>query len=531
MAEAREDVGEAHQAVPSSVGSVETVDPAKQEPQMDALKRSEGSADDNVTEGQSEATPPTEAPPKEEKIVETVQVSEELNERERRLAADAAADLRSFKEETYLVAELKQSEKKALQDFKLKIEEAIKCKAFIKQSPKQGTRDIKLVKASDESDKKAENVAKEDADERTASETKEEVEIKPAKDEAPGNEDESVTKTPALSTEGPVTVDDGVAVAVSIEEQDKEGHPTVVSTVEPAVVVTEEVLEKPKEEGAALVPVELPTETVVPEATPRTLEESMAIKEEILHPPVAADKTAEFETQATVEAATAAEVTVEKASRDVVMEENETTPPEYLSLWGVPLLQSEGDERTDVILLKFLRARDYKVNDAFSMLQNAVFWRKEFHADKLVEEDFGTEFDSVAYMHGSDREGHPVCYNHYGLFQNKEFYHELFENESKFHNFLRWRIQVLEKGIQKLDFAPGGVNSMVQITDLKDSPGFMKWRNITKKALAVLQDNYPELVAKQVFINAPWYFSALYSVYGRIITQRQKSKVVVARPG
>jgi hypothetical protein len=34
----------------------------------------------------------------------------------------------------------------------------------------------------------------------------------------------------------------------------------------------------------------------------------------------------------------------------------------------------------------------------------------------------------------------------------------------------------------------------------------------------------------QIFINVPWYFGALYSLYGKIITPRSKSKVVVARP-
>ncbi|KAF6150941.1 hypothetical protein GIB67_026862 [Kingdonia uniflora] len=35
-----------------------------------------------------------------------------------------------------------------------------------------------------------------------------------------------------------------------------------------------------------------------------------------------------------------------------------------ISLWGVPLLPSKGHEGTDIILMKFLRAKDYKVNEA-----------------------------------------------------------------------------------------------------------------------------------------------------------------------
>ena len=42
---------------------------------------------------------------------------------------------------------------------------------------------------------------------------------------------------------------------------------------------------------------------------------------------------------------------------------------EKVSIWGVPLLN---DERSDVILLKFLLAREFKVKEAFTMLKNTI---------------------------------------------------------------------------------------------------------------------------------------------------------------
>ena len=118
----------------------------------------------------------------------------------------------------------------------------------------------------------------------------------------------------------------------------------------------------------------------------------------------------------------------------------------------------------------------------------------------ILEEDFGNDLDGVAYMNGYDKEGHPVCYNVYGVFQDKELYQKTFGTEEKRQRFLRWRVQLLEKGIQQLSFSPGGVNSMVQITDLKNSPGPGKkeLRQATKQALDLLQDNYPEFVARKV---------------------------------
>ncbi|TYG49869.1 hypothetical protein ES288_D10G128600v1 [Gossypium darwinii] len=203
--------------------------------------------------------------------------------------------------------------------------------------------------------------------------------------------------------------------------------------------------------------------------------------------------------------------------------------PQEVSIWGIPLL---ADERSDVILLKFLRARDFKVKEAFTMLQNTIRWRKEFGIDELVEQDFGNDLEKVVFMHGFDKEGHPVCYNVYGEFQNKDLYQKTFSDEEKRQNFLRWRIQFLEKSIRKLDFSPGGICTIVQINDLKNSPGLTKWelRQATKQALQLLQDNYPEFVARQVFINVPWWYLAVNKMTSPFLTQRTRSKFVFAGP-
>ncbi|KAL6961967.1 Patellin-3 [Sarracenia purpurea var. burkii] len=202
---------------------------------------------------------------------------------------------------------------------------------------------------------------------------------------------------------------------------------------------------------------------------------------------------------------------------------------EEVSIWGVPLLM---DDRTDAILLKFLRAREFKVKDAFVMLRNTIHWRKEFKIDALVDEDLGDDLEKVVFMQGFDKEGHPVCYNVYGEFQNKELYQKTFGDEEKRMSFLRWRIQFLERTIRKLDFWPGGICTIFQVSDLKNSPGPGKreLRLATRLALQLLQDNYPEFVAKQVFINVPWWSLAFYTMISPFLTQRTKSKFVFSGP-
>nr|XP_043610988.1 patellin-3-like [Erigeron canadensis] len=218
-------------------------------------------------------------------------------------------------------------------------------------------------------------------------------------------------------------------------------------------------------------------------------------------------------------------------TQDFAFLQKQEEPISEISIWGIPILK---DERSDVVLLKFLRARDFKVKESFLMLKDTLQWRQIFDIDNLVdnEEDFNDHdfLDKVVFMHGFDKQGHPVCYNVYSEFQNKDLYHKTFSDEEKRLLFLKWRIRFLEKSIRKLDFTPGGVNTIFQINDLKNSPGPAKTelRVATRQAVQLLQDNYPEFVVKQIFINAPWWYLAFYAMISPFMTQRTKSKFVFA---
>ncbi|CAN1235555.1 PATL3 [Linum perenne] len=173
---------------------------------------------------------------------------------------------------------------------------------------------------------------------------------------------------------------------------------------------------------------------------------------------------------------------VEKANEDPAT----AAAAAEVSIWGIPLLK---DDRSDVVLLKFLRARDFKTKEALTMLKSTIRWRKEFKIDELVEEDLGCDdLEKVVFMNGHDRDCHPVCYNVFGEFQNKELYQKTFADDEK------------KKEL----------------------------RLATKQALQLLQDNYPEFVAKQVFINVPWWYIAFYTMMSPFMTQRTKSKFVFA---
>ncbi|XP_071729320.1 patellin-3-like [Rutidosis leptorrhynchoides] len=303
------------------------------------------------------------------------------------------------------------------------------------------------------------------------------------------------------------------------EKSAEEVAPVKVEEEETAAVTTdtsETVVECKKEETVAEVKEDVPeVKEPVPEVTEPVKEETEAVKE----------VTEPEEVERKIEA-------IEETIVATVTEETPTAPqpaPEEVSIWGIPLL---ADERSDVVLLKFLRARDFKVKEAFTMLKNVVAWRKEFGIESLLDENLGSEQEKVVYMHGTDKEGHPVCYNAYGEYGNKELYNQTFATDEKRTKFLQWRIQFLEKSIRKLDFSPDGICTIVQVIDFKNSPGPFQWelRQTTNQALQLFQDNYPEFIAKQVFINVPFLYLAFYKIISPFFTQRTKSKFVFAGP-
>jgi hypothetical protein len=174
-----------------------------------------------------------------------------------------------------------------------------------------------------------------------------------------------------------------------------------------------------------------------------------------------------------------------------------------ISLWGVPLLPSKGDEATDVVLLKFLRARDFKAGAAFEMLRRTLRWRRGWKGFAGDEDGLPEELEGAFYVDGADREGHPVCYNALGVFADDAVYKKALGTEEGKAGFLRWRVRAMERHVAQLDFTPGGVSSLLQVIDLRNSPGPAKkdLRVAAKQVLDLFQDNYPELVTRNVSIS------------------------------
>uniref|UniRef100_A0A453SXY7 CRAL-TRIO domain-containing protein n=2 Tax=Aegilops tauschii subsp. strangulata TaxID=200361 RepID=A0A453SXY7_AEGTS len=387
-------------------------------------------------------------------------------------AAVAVAKNMSFREESNRLGDLKDAERKALAELRAKVEEAI-------VEGKLFDDDSASVKVKAKVEPKKKEGKKKEGKKKKAEEKKEEA----AADE----------KKPEVAAE------EKKEDAVEAGEEKKE--------------------EEAKEEVAVAEPAEEKKEEAV--AAEEKQEEAAEEKKE-----PEAEAAAEKEETAAVEAEKAAPVAAAVVDKDV-------------ALWGVPLLPSKGDEATDVVLLKFLRARDFKAGAAFDMLRRTLRWRREWKSLAATaadgDDDEGDALpEGACVLDGADREGHPVCYNALGVFADEAVYRSALGTDGgkKPARFLRWRVRAMERHVAELDFRPGGAASLLQVTDLRGSPGPARkdLRVAMKQVLDLFQDNYPELVARNVMINVPFSYYAFTTVFFPFLTQRTKSKLVVARP-
>ncbi|XP_020599998.1 patellin-4-like [Phalaenopsis equestris] len=211
-----------------------------------------------------------------------------------------------------------------------------------------------------------------------------------------------------------------------------------------------------------------------------------------------------------------------------------TSQTSKISLWGIPLLPSASNDCLDTILLKFLRAREFRLCETFEMIQRTLRWRKEYGIDGILKEDLDSEYYvGTAYMDGFDREGHPVCYNVYGSLREDGMYEKVFGSREKQERFLRWRVQFMERGIQEfVSFKLGEVSAMVQVIDLRDLLGssVKELRGTVEKMIRIFQDNYPEFIFKNIFLNASLRCYTYRALLSPLLSHRTESKFAFARP-
>ncbi|KAK5575665.1 hypothetical protein RB653_006798 [Dictyostelium firmibasis] len=202
-----------------------------------------------------------------------------------------------------------------------------------------------------------------------------------------------------------------------------------------------------------------------------------------------------------------------------------TTNKEELIIWNISL-EKDSKER-DIILLKFLRAREFKIENSKQMLIDSLVWRKQNHIDSeiIVNEVFPDYYKNIGTIYKTDKDGRPVMINHYHAIDPDVIFKDGVDQ------FVRWKVQQMEIAIRDtLIPSQWEIEDLIVIHDYKDCSFFRmdpRIKQASNQTIQTLQNNYPEFLARKFFINIPWLMEKLFSIFTVFTSERTKSKFII----
>ncbi|KAH7101554.1 CRAL-TRIO domain-containing protein [Auriculariales sp. MPI-PUGE-AT-0066] len=208
---------------------------------------------------------------------------------------------------------------------------------------------------------------------------------------------------------------------------------------------------------------------------------------------------------------------------------NKGSPPTSVEIWGVKLdPYVRPCPKEYLILYKFLKARDMVLDNAKTMLVDALKWRQEMNIPAIMEEAFPEDvFGKLGVVAGKDNDGRPVTYNVYS--ESKGKVAEVFGDLKR---FIRWRVQLMEKGVAQLDFE--NVGDMIQVHDysgLGSGDRTPESKTAASEASKIFGDNYPELLYRKYFVGVPGYLTWVFWLFKAIVPSQTFAKMQVVGIG
>ncbi|KAN0042858.1 hypothetical protein ACTA71_010488 [Dictyostelium dimigraforme] len=204
---------------------------------------------------------------------------------------------------------------------------------------------------------------------------------------------------------------------------------------------------------------------------------------------------------------------------------NNDNNEETLKIWNINL-ENDSKER-DIILLKFLRAREFKFENSKQMLIDSLIWRKQNQVDgeKIVNEEFPEYYKNIGTIYKTDKDGRPVMINHYHAIDPEVIFKDGVDQ------FVRWKVQQMEIAIREtLIPSQWEIEDLIVIHDYKDCSFFRmdpRIKQASNQTIQTLQNNYPEFLARKFFINIPWLMEKLFTIFTVFTSERTKSKFII----
>lgn len=172
-------------------------------------------------------------------------------------------------------------------------------------------------------------------------------------------------------------------------------------------------------------------------------------------------------------------------------------------------------EVDDLMLGRFLRARDLDIEKGSTMFLKYLKWRRSFVPNgSLSPSEFPTEIaQNKMFLQGFDKKGRPI---------GVAFGCRHFQNKQGPEEFKRFAVYILDKLCEKM---PPGQEKFVVIVDLQGWGYSNSDLRAYIGALSILQDYYPERLGRLFIVHAPYIFMTIWKIVYPFIDNNTKKKI------
>ncbi|KAN0032832.1 hypothetical protein ACTFIV_006759 [Dictyostelium citrinum] len=171
----------------------------------------------------------------------------------------------------------------------------------------------------------------------------------------------------------------------------------------------------------------------------------------------------------------------------------------------------------DMLLLRYLRARDYDLSLSFNLLKNTLEWRNKYKPYEITAESLSYEASSgKQYVFGKSL-GRSVIY-----------LRPVRENTKNHENQIRLMVYNIERAISLMDKSRGH-EQIVLLIDFKDySIRNAPPMSVSKQTLQILSDHYPERLGNAFLVETPFIFNVFWTTISPFINKVTYKKIVFA---
>ncbi|RWS21303.1 motile sperm domain-containing protein 2-like protein [Leptotrombidium deliense] len=164
-------------------------------------------------------------------------------------------------------------------------------------------------------------------------------------------------------------------------------------------------------------------------------------------------------------------------------------------------------ESDDFYVKRFIREKNGKISDAFSMMNEAMKWRKEYGVNSLKHTDFPAEFFKIAELHNyvCDKNNIPQIYCRVKLHKALPEWREVYKK------FIVYIVEQAEKEAAKKGTRWGIV------FDCRDGDVFHVELDLNLFGVKTIFNYYPQAMEYIVVLDIPWILWAIYKIINSFI--------------